>query len=87
MFCGAGSGGFFSLQTSVVGQILGSHRLHQGIAWLEVAESLGYFAGPISAGALLDASGDTQQGAGPYKPAIVGTSTVDLSSMLKGSSI
>ena len=71
LLCGAGSGGFFSLQTSVVAQVVGSHRLHQGIAWLEVAESFGYFAGPVSAGALLDAFGGTQHGSGPYKPAIV----------------
>jgi hypothetical protein len=33
--------------------------------------SFGNLAGPISAGALLDAFGGPGQGAGPYKPAIV----------------
>lgn len=33
--------------------------------------SFGNLAGPISAGALLDAFGGSDQGAGPYKPAIV----------------
>jgi len=33
--------------------------------------SFGNLAGPVSAGALLDAFGGTDQGAGPYKPAIV----------------
>lgn len=33
--------------------------------------SFGNLAGPISAGALLDAFGGPNQGAGPYKPAIV----------------
>ena len=35
--------------------------------------SFGNLAGPVSAGALLDAFGGTEQGAGPYKPAIVST--------------
>lgn len=38
---------------------------------MEVAMSFGNLAGPVSAGALLDAFGGTEQGAGPYKPAIV----------------
>jgi MFS family permease len=71
MLCGSGSGGFFSLQSSVVGQVIGDHRIHSGVSWLEVAESFGYFAGPMSAGALLDAFGGVHQGAGPYLPAIV----------------
>lgn len=69
--CGMGSGGFFSLQSSIVSQILGNHRLGQGMGWLEVAESFGYFAGPISAGALLQAFGGPGQGAAPYRPAMV----------------
>lgn len=71
ILCGSGSGGFFSLQSSVVAQVIGNHRLHSGISWLEVAESFGYFAGPISAGALLDAFGGVDSGAGPYLPVIV----------------
>jgi hypothetical protein len=66
-----GSGGFFSLQSSIVSQILGSHRLGQGMGWLEVAESFGYFAGPVSAGALLQTFGGPGQGAAPYRPAMV----------------
>jgi hypothetical protein len=38
---------------------------------MEVAASFGYLAGPISAGALLNAFGGPDQGAGPYRPAIV----------------
>ncbi|KAH8085933.1 major facilitator superfamily domain-containing protein [Filobasidium floriforme] len=68
--CGMGSGGFFSLQSSIVSQILGNHRLGQGMGWLEVAESFGYFAGPVSAGALLQAFGGPGQGAAPYRPAM-----------------
>lgn len=71
VICGLGSGGFFSLQSSIVGQIIGSHRVRIGVGWLEVAMSFGNLAGPISAGALLDAFGGPGQGAGPYKPAIV----------------
>lgn len=71
VLCGLGSGGFFTLQSSIVGQIIGSHRVSIGVAWLEVAMSFGNLAGPISAGALLDAFGGSDQGAGPYKPAIV----------------
>ena len=52
-------------------QIVGSHRVRIGVGWLEVAMSFGNLAGPVSAGALLDAFGGTEQGAGPYKPAIV----------------
>jgi hypothetical protein len=55
----------------VVARILGDHRVSRGIGWIEVAESFGYFAGPISAGALLDAFGGTDKGNGPYLPAIV----------------
>jgi hypothetical protein len=55
-----------------VAQIVGSHRVRIGVGWLEVAMSFGNLAGPVSAGALLDAFGGTEQGAGPYKPAIVG---------------
>jgi MFS family permease len=71
MICGLGSGGYFSLQSSIVSQIIGSHRLNYGIGWLEVAQSLGYLAGPISAGALLDAFGGAGKGAAPYRPAMV----------------
>jgi MFS family permease len=71
VLCGLGSGGFFTLQSSIVGQIIGSHRVSIGVAWLEVAMSFGNLAGPISAGALLDAFGGSNQGAGPYRPAIV----------------
>lgn len=71
VLCGLGSGGFFALQSSIVAQIIGSHRLSIGVAWLEVAMSFGNLAGPISAGALLDAFGGPDKGAGPYKPAIV----------------
>jgi MFS family permease len=74
IFCGLGSGGFFSLQSSIVGQLIGSHRVSIGVGWLEVAMSFGNLAGPISAGALLDAFGGTSQGPGPYKPAIVSLS-------------
>ncbi|GHJ86260.1 hypothetical protein NliqN6_2662 [Naganishia liquefaciens] len=68
--CGVGSGGFFALQSAIVSQILGSHRVNAGISWLEVSGSFGYLAGPISAGALLDAFGGADQGAGPYRPAM-----------------
>ncbi|GFZ49201.1 hypothetical protein JCM24511_06951 [Saitozyma sp. JCM 24511] len=78
MLCGSGSGGFFSLQSSVVGQVIGDHRIHSGVSWLEVAESFGYFAGPMSAGALLDAFGGVHQGAGPYLPAIIQHESFDL---------
>lgn len=69
--CGIGSGGFFALQSAIVSQILGSHRVNAGISWLEVAGSFGYLAGPISAGALLDAFGGADEGAAPYRPAMV----------------
>jgi MFS family permease len=69
--CGIGSGGFFALQSAIVSQILGSHRVNVGISWLEVSGSFGYLAGPISAGALLDAFGGADQGAKPYRPATV----------------
>jgi len=54
-----------------VAQVIGLHRLERGIGWLELAASFGFLAGPISAGALLDAFGGTTQGAGPYRPVIV----------------
>lgn len=69
--CGIGSGGFFALQSAIVSQILGSHRVNAGISWLEVGGSFGYLAGPISAGALLDAFGGADDGAAPYRPAMV----------------
>lgn len=69
--CGIGSGGFFALQSAIVSQILGSHRVNAGISWLEVGGSFGYLAGPISAGALLDAFGGADEGAAPYRPAMV----------------
>lgn len=69
--CGLGSGGFFTLQASVVAQILGIHRLERGIGWLEISASFGFLAGPLSAGALLDAFGGTGGGSAPYRPVIV----------------
>jgi MFS family permease len=83
--CGIGSGGFFALQSAIVGQILGSHRVNAGISWLELCGSLGYLAGPISAGALLDAFGGADNGAAPYRPAMVSQSpsTVRVWSALK----
>ena len=72
--CGLGSGGFFSFQSSIVSQVLGSHRLGQGMGWLEVAESFGYFAGPVSAGALLQALGGPNVGAAQYRPAMLSPS-------------
>lgn len=74
--CGIGSGGFFALQSAIVSQILGSHRVNVGISWLEVGGSLGYLAGPISAGALLDAFGGADQGAKPYRPAMVSNTSL-----------
>jgi MFS family permease len=71
LLCGIGSGGFFALQSSVVAQVIGLHRLERGIGWLELAASFGFLAGPISAGALLDAFGGTTKGAAPYRPVIV----------------
>jgi MFS family permease len=71
ILCGIGSGGFFALQSSVVAQVVGLHRLERGIGWLEIAASFGFLAGPISAGSLLDAFGGPSQGAGPYRPIIV----------------
>ena len=41
------------------------------MSYLEVAGSFGFLAGPISAGALLDAFGGVEAGAKAYKPAIV----------------
>jgi hypothetical protein len=38
---------------------------------IEFAESFGFFAGPLSAGGLLDAFGGSEKGAGPYRPAMV----------------
>ena len=76
LLCGIGSGGFFALQSSVVAQVIGLHRLERGIGWLELAASFGFLAGPISAGALLDAFGGTTQGAGPYRPVIVSFSSI-----------
>jgi MFS family permease len=72
--CGIGSGGFFTLQASVVAQIIGVNQLDRGIGWLEIASSFGFLAGPISAGALLDAFGGTRGGSAPYRPIIVGIS-------------
>lgn len=74
LLCGIGSGGFFALQSSVVAQVIGLHRLERGIGYLELAASFGFLAGPISAGALLDAFGGTTQGAAPYRPVIVSLS-------------
>lgn len=87
--CGIGSGGFFALQSAIVSQILGSHRVNAGISWLEVFGSLGYLAGPISAGALLDAFGGADDGAAPYRPAMVSfaPSSVRTCPALKSSSI
>jgi hypothetical protein len=50
---------------------VGNHRLHLGVSWLEVAESFGYLAGPISAGALLEVFGGPKGGREAYLPAIV----------------
>lgn len=71
VICGIGSGGFFTLQSGIVSQILGLNRLQRGIGFLEIAGSFGFLAGPISAGALLDAFGGPDNGPGPYRPAIV----------------
>ena len=76
ILCGTGSGGFFALQSSVVSQTIGIHRLERGISWLEIAASFGFLAGPISAGALLDAFGGTSMGAEPYRPIIVSAKCV-----------
>lgn len=54
--------------------MIGLHRLERGIGYLELAASFGFLAGPISAGALLDAFGGTMQGAAPYRPVIVSLS-------------
>jgi MFS family permease len=83
LLCGIGSGGFFALQSSVVAQVIGLHRLERGIGWLELAASFGFLAGPISAGALLDAFGGTTQGAAPYRPVIVSLSSKFLGSAIE----
>ncbi|KAJ9107351.1 hypothetical protein QFC21_000801 [Naganishia friedmannii] len=81
--CGIGSGGFFALQSAIVSQILGSHRVNAGISWLEVGGGFGYLAGPISAGALLDAFGGADQGARPYRPAMVREAPLPLSAIFQ----
>jgi len=76
-WCGLGSGGYFSLQSSIVAQVVGAHKINQGIGYIELSTSLGYLLGPITAGVLLDAFGGSEQGAKPYKPAmyLVGATT------------
>jgi MFS family permease len=71
-----GSGGYFSLQSSIVAQIVGSHRVNQAIGVIELASSIGFLAGPISGGALLDAFGGPSAGAEAYKPAMVSHTTL-----------
>ncbi|KAJ9108703.1 hypothetical protein QFC21_000023 [Naganishia friedmannii] len=70
VLAGMGSGGYFSLQSSIVAQIVGSHRVNQAIGAIELASSIGFLAGPISGGALLDAFGGPSAGAEAYKPAM-----------------
>jgi MFS family permease len=66
-----GSGGFFSLQGSIVGQLVGSHRIDKAIGIIELIESVGFFAGPVTAGLLLDAFGGPEAGPAAYRPAMV----------------
>lgn len=67
---GMGSGGFFSLQGSIVGQLVGSHRIDKAIGIIELIESVGFFAGPVTAGLLLDAFGGPEAGPAAYRPAM-----------------
>ncbi|KAJ9104748.1 hypothetical protein QFC19_003889 [Naganishia cerealis] len=56
--------------SSIVAQIVGSHRVNQAIGAIELVSSIGFLAGPISGGALLDAFGGPEAGAEAYKPAM-----------------
>lgn len=69
-----GSGGFFSLQGSIVAQLVGSHRIDKAISIIELVESVGFFAGPVTAGLLLDAFGGPEAGPAAYRPAMVSLS-------------
>ncbi|KAJ9127745.1 hypothetical protein QFC24_000028 [Naganishia onofrii] len=60
----------FVVGSSIVAQIVGSHRVNQAIGVIELASSIGFLAGPISGGALLDAFGGPSAGAEAYKPAM-----------------
>jgi MFS family permease len=44
-WCGLGSGGYFSLQSSIVAQIVGTHKINQGIGYIELATSFGVSLG------------------------------------------
>ncbi|GHJ89148.1 hypothetical protein NliqN6_5550 [Naganishia liquefaciens] len=70
VLAGMGSGGYFSLQSSIVAQIVGSHRVGPAIGAIELVSSIGFLAGPVSGGALLDAFGGPDAGAKAYKPAM-----------------
>lgn len=69
-----GSGGFFSLQGSIVAELVGSHRIDKAISIIELVESVGFFAGPVTAGLLLDAFGGPEAGPAAYRPAMVSLS-------------
>ena len=71
LIVGMGSGGFFSLQGSIVAQLVGSHRIDKAIGAIELVESVGFFAGPVTAGLLLDAFGGPEAGPAAYRPAMV----------------
>ncbi|KAI5454814.1 hypothetical protein NCC49_003696 [Naganishia albida] len=70
VLAGMGSGGYFSLQSSIVAQIVGQHRVGAAIGAIELVSSIGFLAGPVSGGALLDAFGGPEVGASAYKPAM-----------------
>jgi hypothetical protein len=54
-----------------VAQLVGSHRIDKAIGAIELVESVGFFAGPVTAGLLLDAFGGPEAGPSAYRPAMV----------------
>lgn len=49
VLAGMGSGGYFSLQSSIVGQIVGSHRVGPAIGAIELVSSIGQSSYPVNA--------------------------------------
>lgn len=49
VLAGMGSGGYFSLQSSIVAQIVGSHRVGPAIGAIELVSSIGQWSYVVNA--------------------------------------
>jgi MFS family permease len=79
---GAGSGGFFAIMPTVVGNVFGSARVSVAMGMIVTGWTGGYLMGAPIAGYILEAYGGDKSGFRAYRPAIFYAGSMALGSAI-----